>query len=343
MSDLNLRPRAVRTIGAVQLPSNIRSDVPCVDRHTEQVERAARYGDGDSAGEFLVQADRSKPGVRSQAARMRKLCRFIEENSDADLTLAALGRRANMSAFHLQRTFKAAVGMTPRQYVEACRLKALKRGLRTRKTVGAAVYEAGFGSGSRVYERADSRLGMTPRQYGTGGAGTEISFVTAKTPFGLLMMGATDRGLCFVQFGANEAQLTKALREEYSQAAITPADLGSSPEFGRWMSALAAYLDGKTQRVYAPIDVHGTAFQMLVWEYLQRIPRGETRSYKEVAAGIGQPRATRAVANACGANRVALAIPCHRVIRGDGQLGGYRWGMARKKALLELERRVVDC
>jgi len=272
--------------------------------------------------------------------RMQELCRYIEAHAHEPLTLSALSRLAHLSRFHLQRSFKSVVGVTPKQYTEACRMKSLKQKLRGGRTVTEAVYDAGFGSGSRVYERADTRLGMTPRQYRRGGAGVEISYAASPTPLGTMMIGATDRGLCSLQFGESEAGLLARLAKEYPAAKLSPMPPERKSQFAEWIRALSQYLKGSTTALDLPLDVRGTAFQMKVWNYLQRIPYGEVQSYSEVAAGIGRPRAVRAVGSACARNEVALVIPCHRVIRGDGGLGGYRWGLHRKRALIERERAV---
>ena len=270
--------------------------------------------------------------------RMQKLCRYIEAHAHEPLTLRALSRLAHVSPFHLQRSFKSVVGVTPKQYAEACRMRSLKEKLRGGGTVTEAVYDAGFGSGSRVYERVDTRLGMTPRQYRKGGAGVEISYASSPTPLGTMMIAATDRGLCSLQFGESEAELRARLVEEYPAARLSPMPPERKGQFAGWMRALSKYLAGSSTTLDLPLDVRGTAFQMKVWSYLQRIPYGEVQSYSEVAAGIGRPRAVRAVGSACARNEVALVIPCHRVIRGDGGLGGYRWGLHRKRTLIERER-----
>lgn len=276
--------------------------------------------------------------LESGAESIRELCRHIEAHCDERLDLAELAARSGWSRFHLQRTFKAAVGVTPKEYVEACRLKKLKSGLKHAKDVTEAVYEAGFGSSSRVYERADTRLGMTPNQYRRGGRGVAITYATAESPVGPMMIGATDRGICFVQFGEGEEALLAALRKEYPAADAAPMRAPQDPAFGKWIEALTRHLEGTQPKLALPLDIRATAFQMRVWNYLQSIPYGEVQSYGEVAAGIGQPTATRAVARACASNPVAIVIPCHRVIRGTGELGGYRWGLGRKRALLDRER-----
>lgn len=271
--------------------------------------------------------------------RIAALCRYIETHAQDELDLARLGAQAHLSPFHLQREFKAVMGISPRQYLDACRLRVLRLGLREGEAVTRAIHDAGFGSSSRVYERAAGNIGMSPRQYRAGGAGIEISHASASTSLGLMMLGATDRGLCFVQFGENEAALLAMLREEFPTAALLPASDAASEAFTAWMQALEAHLVEARTAPQLPLDIRGTAFQMKVWRYLQQIPAGALRSYSEVARAIGEPRAVRAVASACARNRIALLIPCHRVIRGDGGLGGYKWGLERKRALIDAERR----
>ena len=277
-------------------------------------------------------------GADPNTARIREVCRYIETHSDLTLKLADLAKRADLSPFHFQRSFKAIVGLTPKQYVDAARLGRLKRGLRTSRDVTEAVYDAGYGSASRVYERAGTRLGMTPNQYRQGGREITITYVTIHSPVGLMMMGATDRGVCFVQFGDSEEALLSALKKEYQDAKVEPMRKPYHPQFKQWVAALTAHLAGKQPHLDLPLDIRATVFQMRVWNYLQSIPYGEVQSYGEVAAGVGQPSAVRAVANACARNHVAILIPCHRVIRGTGELGGYRWGLARKRTLIDRER-----
>jgi AraC family transcriptional regulator of adaptative response/methylated-DNA-[protein]-cysteine methyltransferase len=271
-------------------------------------------------------------------AQIHDLCRYIDEHSEDRITLESLAERAGLSRFHLLRKFKAEVGVTPKQYLEAARMAHLKSALKNAKDVTEAVYAAGFGSSSRVYERADTRLGMTPKQYREGGRGIEITWAAVDSPVGLMMIGATDRGICFLQFGDSREELLEQLRREYPAAAVQAMPAPYGPQFRAWIDGLMAYLRaGKTDRLPG-LDVRGTAFQMKVWNYLASIPPGSVQSYGEVAAAIGEPKAVRAVARACASNRVAILIPCHRVIRGNGELGGYRWGLGRKRALLELER-----
>ena len=277
-------------------------------------------------------------GMDPNTARIREVCRHIDAHSDDSIKAADLARRVGLSLYHFQRSFKAIVGLTPRQYLESARLKHLKNSLRTSKDVTEAVYEAGYGSSSRVYERADTRLGMTPNQYRQGGRNVAITYVTANSPVGLMMAGATDRGLCFLEFGDNPDDLLSTLRNEYPSASIEPMGKPYPAEFQKWMDSLADHLAGVKPHLDLPLDIRATAFQMRVWNYLQSIPYGDVQSYGEVASGIGQPNATRAVARACASNKVAIVIPCHRVIRGTGELGGYRWGLARKRTLIDRER-----
>lgn len=274
------------------------------------------------------------------AVRMEEICRYIETHSDEALSLDLLAQRAGMSRFHFQRTFKALLGVTPKQYHDAHRVRDLKTHLKSSADVTAAVYDAGFGSSSRVYERADTRLGMTPKAYRSAGEGVRITYVSFETPLGLLMVGATDRGLCFIQFGDTHDRLESMLRAEYPNAAFEPMREPHDEQFTAWVEALRRHLRGEQPHLDLPADIRATAFQLRVWQYLQSIPYGEVRSYTEVARGIGRPTAARAVAHACASNVLALVIPCHRVIRGTGELAGYRWGLPRKRALIDRERQV---
>jgi AraC family transcriptional regulator of adaptative response/methylated-DNA-[protein]-cysteine methyltransferase len=221
------------------------------------------------------------------------------------------------------------------------RLRALKAGLGARKAIDAAALDAGYGSTSRVYEQAISRLGMTPAQYRRAGEGVSISYATLETPAGKMMIGATDRGICFIQFGESSEGLLSQLRREYAKAHIEAIRQPQHPHFRAWVDAIARHLAGGEPKLDLPLDVRATAFQMRVWKYLQTIERGDLYSYGEVASAIGDPKAARAVAQACARNPAAVLIPCHRVIRGSGELGGYRWGVERKRKLIDLERTAV--
>lgn len=270
--------------------------------------------------------------------RIRAICRYIEAHSEEPLTLDELAAQAAMSRFHFARSFKAVVGVTAKQYLAELRMRRFKGALRRATPIDAAAYDAGYGSAGRVYEQSATRLGMTPAQYRRAGAGVAISYATLDTPVGLMTIGATDRGICFLQFGQSAAELLGALRAEYRNAEIEPMREPYSPAFARWVKAIAAYLDGQRPNLDLPLDIRATAFQMRVWSYLQSVPYGSVTSYGEVAAAIGHPKAARAVANACANNVVALVVPCHRAIRSSGELGGYRWGLARKRALIDRER-----
>ena len=270
--------------------------------------------------------------------RIQAVCRYIEDHSDETIRLADLAGRAAMSRFHFARAFKSVVGVTPAQYVAQARLRNFKEALRDEKPIDAALYDAGYGSPSRVYEQAGTRLGMTPAQYRRRGEGVAISYAPLETPVGRVVVGATDRGICFIRFGDDVEELATQLRDEYRNATIAPMARPYHPDFARWVEALSRHLEGEQPQLDLPLDIRATAFQMRVWRYLQSIPYGSVESYSEVAAGIGQPSAARAVARACAANPVAIAIPCHRVIRGSGELAGYRWGLDRKATLIDRER-----
>lgn len=259
------------------------------------------------------------------------LCDHIRAHLDGPLTLAALGRQAGMSPAHLQRVFARVVGVSPRRFADACRLDRLKSQLKEGDTVTTAMTTAGYGSSSRLYERATDQLGMTPGQYQKGGP-VAIRFATAKCPVGRVLLAATAKGICWLSFGDTDKELEAALRAEFPKAAVSRgADLKP------WMDELARHFAGEQPHLDLPLDVRATAFQRRVWDALLAIPYGETRSYKQVAEAIGAPTAVRAVARACATNPVAVIVPCHRVIGSNGALTGYAGGLHRKKKLLEAE------
>lgn len=276
---------------------------------------------------------------RFQGDLMYTMRKYIEDNYQHPLTLQHLAKQAGMSISHFQRSFKAAVGMSPKKYQEACRIKQFKNALQSGENVTTAMHNSGYESSSRLYEKLDSHMGMTPNRYRKGGAGERISYAAGTTELGTVMIGATDRGICFLQFGEEEKGLLAQLNKEYPNADVMPMSNSQRPLFKQWMTHLNNFFRGKNLHMELPLDIHGTAFQRLVWEYLISIPSGELQSYTDVAKGIGKPAAVRAVASACANNKVAIIIPCHRVIRGDGNLAGYKWGLARKRTLIDLERR----
>jgi AraC family transcriptional regulator of adaptative response/methylated-DNA-[protein]-cysteine methyltransferase len=269
----------------------------------------------------------------SHLALAERVRSYIDAHADEPLPLARLAREAGVSPAHLQRTFTRVVGLSPKQYQEQKRVGALKSALRDGRTVSSATYEAGFASGRRVYETADDALGMTPGAYRRRGVGVTIHYTAVPTTLGLLLVAVTERGVCSVSLGDDEASLVAALRSEYPGAELARATDAND----RLVDAVVAHVEGRTSAADLPLDVRATSFQWQVWRALQRIPEGATRSYQAVAEELGRPTAARAVARACASNRIAVLIPCHRVVRGDGGLGGYRWGIARKAALLARE------
>jgi AraC family transcriptional regulator, regulatory protein of adaptative response / methylated-DNA-[protein]-cysteine methyltransferase len=270
--------------------------------------------------------------AESDAAKA--ICRFIEQHLDEPLTLDRLGKEFRQSPFHLQRRFKAVLGITPREYADSCRLRMFKRNLQAGDSVTRAMYDAGYGSSSRLYEKTAAQLGMTPDKYRRGAIASVIRYTCADSPLGRMLVAATERGICAIQFARSDGELMEGLKREFPFAARKVDEGG----LRSWVSTLLRHMRGKDLDASLPLDIRATAFQRRVWAYLQSIPFGATRSYSQVAKGIGRPSATRAVARACATNPVAVAIPCHRVVREDGSMGGYRWGMERKKVLLEIEQ-----
>ena len=293
-------------------------------------------------------AERSQGGYTQAIARARAFIdRMMADPGDERITLERIAREAGLSPHHLQRKFKDVVGLTPAEYSRARRSERLKVELRRGETVSRATYGAGYGSSSRLYESADTQLGMTPATYQRGGAGVAIEYVVAETSLGFLLIAATERGICSVTLGDAAAKLEEGLAAEYPAAIrrYVPVDgsvlanAASSSRLARWVRQVVANVDGERSESSTdiPLDLQASAFQWKVWRELQKIPAGETRSYSEIATAIGSPKAVRAVASACADNRVAVVIPCHRVVRRGGGLGGYRWGVERKQKLLEKE------
>lgn len=269
-----------------------------------------------------------------QIELVRRICHIIDEHDEQTTTLERLSSITGVNAQHLQRTFKELMGITPRQYAESQKLERFKAGVKKGSSVTHAMYDAGYGSSRALYEKSSSQLGMTPATYGKGGKGMRIVFTIADSRLGRLLVAATERGVCSVTLGGSDAELTRALFAEYPNASIDSKDTSIAPSLNLWLQRVLDSLNGQTRRIDLPMDVQATAFQIRVWEELRRIPYGSTRSYQEIAKAIGEPSAVRAVARACASNRLALVIPCHRVIREDKSPSGYRWGLERKSKLL---------
>jgi AraC family transcriptional regulator, regulatory protein of adaptative response / methylated-DNA-[protein]-cysteine methyltransferase len=275
-----------------------------------------------------------------------RVCREIEarivndatSGENARITLSALAAHAGLGPHRLGRTFSSVMGITPRQYADERRMRRLKSRLKTGDDVTTALYDAGFGSSSRLYERAPAQLGMTPATYQRGGSGMSIHYTICDSPLGRLLVGATRRGVSAVYLGESDARLEAALKKEYPRANIERDKSG----LGAWVSKILDHLRGREPHLDLPTDIQATAFQRKVWEALRRIPYGTTKTYSEVARAIGRPHAVRAVARACATNPVSVVVPCHRVVRGDGKLAGYRWGLERKQKLLETEKAAAN-
>ena len=272
--------------------------------------------------------------------KVREICRTIDAHPEETLSLHDLATQVGGSPYHLQRTFKRVMGITPRQYADARRVSRLKNNLKEKTNVTEAMYEAGYGSSRSLYERAPAELGMTPGTYARGGTGALIRYTILQCPvgpagsLGRLLLAATERGVCRVTMGDSDDALESGLRAEYPAAEIRRGGTGLK----EWGASVLRHLDGDQPQLNLPMDLKATAFQRKVWEALKSIPYGKTRSYGEVARAIGQPKAARAVGHACGTNPVAVLIPCHRVIQQNGSLGGYGWGLDRKRALLAKEK-----
>lgn len=281
---------------------------------------------------------RCTPGGKAGETESRLIaeaCRMFEQSSDDPIRIGSIARKLGVSPFRLQRMFRRFVGISPGAYAQSIRLRRFKTKLREGSDVTSALYEAGYGSSSRLYERSNGQLGMTPATYGRGGQGMEIGYTTAPTPLGRVLVAGTSKGVSAIYLGDSEERLEANLRREYPAAKIT-----RNPSYvSRWVQQLVQHLSGRHPNLDLPLDVKATAFQRRVWEALQQIPRGSTRTYHDLARAIGLPKGQRAVARACATNPAAILIPCHRVVRQDGRLGGYRWGIKRKEALLAAESR----
>ena len=275
---------------------------------------------------------RSGPG--DAALSVKRAVAYIDAHLDEAVTLETLGEAVGLSPAHLQRVFKRATGMSPKAYLRARRVERFKDRLRKGDDVTTATYEAGYGSGSRVYEQSDAVLGMTPATYGKGGLGMNIGYTIVGSPLGRLLVAATERGVCAVALGDDDEVLEAELHREYPRAQVQRM----AGWLRAWVESVLAIVKGAPASSSIPLDLQATSFQWTVWRALQAIPAGRTLSYGEIAAGLGRPSAARAVARACASNRLAVLVPCHRAVRGDGDPGGYRWGAARKRRLLDREK-----
>jgi AraC family transcriptional regulator of adaptative response/methylated-DNA-[protein]-cysteine methyltransferase len=276
-------------------------------------------------------------GNNAQLNKLIEVARYIEEHFEAKLTLADLAPIAKLSPTRFQRVFKALFSVSPKVYQNAVRMRHFKRNLKTGSSVTDAIYAAGFGSSSRVYGEATRNIGMNPKAYAAGGDGEVIYYACRSSSLGLMLMAATQKGVCSVQFHDDENALITQLGQEFPHATRVRSAAQDSPELDNWMQALNLHISQGAPKPDIPLDIRGTAFQIKVWQFLLSIKEGDVLSYADVAKQIDSPKAVRAVGTACGKNRIAVLIPCHRVLRSDGQLGGYRWGLARKQTLLDQE------
>lgn len=313
---------------------------PSCSARTPKRENVVFYPDAEAAeAAGFRPCKRCHPRLASPDAAaevVRQACEYLDE--EEPLRLPEIARRLGVNAGQLHRMFKRTLGLTPGQYAEGRRLERLKGGLRNGHSVTRALYDAGYSSSSRLYESAGEQLGMTPATYRKGGRGMTIRYQIFDSPLGRLLIAGTERGVCAVQLGHAEAELGMALRGEFPEALILP-DNGA---LSGWASQILEHLEGVRPRLDLPLDIQGTAFQLRVWRALRDIAYGSTKSYAEIAAEVGSPRAMRAVGNACHENPVPIIIPCHRVVRSNGDLGGYGGGVDKKKKLLEKEREVAQ-
>jgi len=300
----------------------------------EQVVFFPEPAEAEEAGFRACQ--RCQPQLGKQEAQVelvQRACRYIDEHLDETLRLEQLGAELGLSQAYAQRRFKRVLCISPRQYAEAQSLERIKSQLKEGASVTRTLYEVGYSSSSRLYERSPAQLGMTPTTYKRGGAGMLITYAIVDSPLGRLLVASTAQGICRVGLDDSDTVLEDTLRHEYPAAELYQDSERMKP----WLEEMLRHLMGEQPRLNLPVDIRATAFQWRVWEELRAIPYGQTRSYSEIARAIGQPGARRAVAQACKQNPVPLIIPCHRVVRDDGSLGGYRWGTGRKQRLLEQE------
>jgi AraC family transcriptional regulator of adaptative response/methylated-DNA-[protein]-cysteine methyltransferase len=272
--------------------------------------------------------------ISGPVALVQRAAGLLAQSSEESLSLCQLAQTLGATQSTLRRAFLQVTGLKPRELAEALRLKRFKALMRAGKSITDALYETGYGSSSRVYERSNAQLGMTPATYRKGGLDMKLGYTIAKSPLGKVLVAATERGVSAVYLGDDESKLVAELREEYPRAEIAAASEG----FERWVKEVLLRIEGRPPHIELPLDLQATAFQRRVWKELQRIPRGRTRTYAQVARSLGQPKAARAVARACATNPVSIVVPCHRVVRQDGALAGYRWGLSRKEELLASER-----
>ncbi|MFE1600513.1 bifunctional DNA-binding transcriptional regulator/O6-methylguanine-DNA methyltransferase Ada [Methylobacterium sp. ID0610] len=321
---------AVRTTGVYCRPS-----CPARTARRENVSFHASCAEAEAAGFRPCRRCRpNEPGLAArQAEAVARACRLIEE-AETPPALDALARASGFSPHHFHRVFKRITGVTPKAYAGARRAARLESGLREAGTVTEAIFEAGFGTASRFYASAASRLGMTPTAYRRGGAGAAIRFAIAQSSLGAVLVAATGKGVCAILLGDDPEVLVRDLQDRFPRAELTGGDAAFEATVAQVVGLVEA---PAAARFELPLDINGTAFQQRVWQALRAIPPGQTASYTQIAAAIGEPKAVRAVAQACGANPLAVAIPCHRVVRHDGALSGYRWGIARKRDLLARE------
>jgi AraC family transcriptional regulator of adaptative response/methylated-DNA-[protein]-cysteine methyltransferase len=322
---------SVKTTGVYCRPS-------CASRaaRPENVAFHATIADAERAGFRACKRCKPEqpPRAEREAAQIARLCRLIE-GRESPPTLEQLADHAGLSAFHTHRLFKAVTGVTPRAYAAAHRAGKVRGELRTRASVTEAIYGAGYSSSARFYERSTAMLGMTPSKFRAGGRDQEIRFAIGQCSLGAILVAATARGVCAILLGDDPEQLAHDLEQRFPRAQL----IGADPAFERLVAQVVGLVEQPGLGAKLPLDIRGTAFQQRVWKALCRIPAGKTASYAEIASRIGAPKSMRAVAQACGANPLAVAIPCHRVVRTDGALSGYRWGVERKRALLDREAR----